>query len=123
LALLKITLNSVSVSIKPQYIVAGFQVGLDKFKQAFRDLNRLALGKAQLGLKAFHDVGFRQDHEGGSVLAKMEFKGRIKTSSQKLLFLSRVWCGLTFSPLRNKASLGIQIKGIIDSRKRGEKWQ
>jgi hypothetical protein len=91
-----------------QDIISSFQRGLDDLDEAFRDLNGLALGKAQFSLKPSYDVVFRQGHEGGSILVEMEFEGGIRISSQKFLFLSRGWCGLTFSPLGNKANLGIR---------------
>ena len=56
-------------------MIAGFQRGLDLFQQAFRDLNGLALGKAQFVLETLYDVVFRQGHEGGSVLVEMERVG------------------------------------------------
>jgi hypothetical protein len=34
-------------------------------EQAFGDLDGFALGKAKIGLKAFHNVVFCQGHEGG----------------------------------------------------------
>jgi hypothetical protein len=56
------------------------------------DLNGLALGKAQFGLKALYDVFFRQSHEGGSVWLVVERVGKMIFCLQKFLFLSTSCC-------------------------------
>jgi hypothetical protein len=48
-----------------QDIITGFQGCLYLFNQAFGNLDAFALGQAQFDLEAFHDVVFRQGHEGG----------------------------------------------------------